>query len=67
MPGREPVLKVSPDCPDDLRHQKAGRVIVSCPDPTLKREKGLVNLGRILGPALWNFHAPIRLQNGLAM
>ncbi len=34
--------------------------LVSCPDPTSKEEKGLVNLGRILGPALRNFHAPIR-------
>ena len=34
--------------------------LVPCPDPTSKEEKGLVNLGRILGPALRNFHAPIR-------
>ena len=34
--------------------------VVSCPDPTSKEEKGLVNLGRIFGPALRNFHAPIR-------
>ena len=34
--------------------------LVSCPDPTSKEEKGLVNLGQILGPALRNFHAPIR-------
>ena len=33
--------------------------IVLYPDPTLSREeKGLVNLGRILGPLLRNFHAP---------
>ena len=36
--------------------------MTSCPDPTLKEEKGLVNLGRILGPALRNFHAPMRSQ-----
>ena len=29
-----------------------GSTVVSCPDPTSKEEKGLVNLGRILGPAL---------------
>ena len=34
--------------------------VVSSPDPTLEEEKGLVNLGRILGPALRNFHAPMR-------
>ena len=34
--------------------------LVSSPDPTLEEEKGLVNLGRILGPALRNFHAPMR-------
>ena len=34
--------------------------LVSSPDPTSKEEKGLVNLGRILGPALRNFHAPMR-------
>ena len=34
--------------------------VVSSPDPTLEEEKGLVNLGRIFGPALRNFHAPMR-------
>ena len=38
----------------------ASLVLVSSPDPTLEEEKGLVNLGRILGPALRNFHAPMR-------
>ena len=33
------------------------------PRPHPLREKGLVNLGRILGPPLRNFHAPIRLPN----
>ena len=28
------------------------RTLVSSPDPTSKEKKGLVNLGRILGPAL---------------
>ena len=38
-------------------------VVVSFLDPTLKEEeKGLVNLGRILGPTLRNFHAPMRSQ-----
>ena len=36
--------------------------LVSSPDPTSKEEKGLVNLGRILGPALGNFHVPIKSQ-----
>jgi hypothetical protein len=36
--------------------------IVSYPDPTSKEEKDLVNFGRILGPALRNFHVPMRSQ-----
>ena len=36
--------------------------IVSFPDPALKEGKGLANLGRMLGPALRNFHTPIRSQ-----
>ena len=39
-----------------------GDTIVSSPDPTSKEEKGLVTLGRILGPVLRNFHAPMRSQ-----
>ena len=31
-------------------------------DPTSKKERGLVNLGKILRTALRNFHAPIRSQ-----
>ena len=34
--------------------------LVSSPDPTLKEEKDQVNLGRILRPALRNFHTPMR-------
>ena len=36
--------------------------IISSPDPTFKEERGLVNLGRILGPSLRNFHTPMRSQ-----
>ena len=39
-----------------------GNEAISSPDPISKEEKGLVKLGRILGPALRNFHTPMRSQ-----
>ena len=43
-----------------IKFYEAMSMLVSSPDPTLEEEKGLVNLGRILGLALRNFHAPMR-------